>query len=149
MMGETLFQREIPPLEYLRLDILYQKRLFHMLGQNFLFQEFRSSSTVWVWVYMPTENLVVMLINQNSTLNSISMNTEVHDYNFLVSASTSFCLRWGQKIDNSFLWNNTHTRWAVRLTMSLLKYGCSFFKSGDPSFEVHQTNTLKYRDKKF
>ena len=38
---------------------------------------------------MPTETLVVMLINQNSLLNSILINTEVHDYNFLVSASTS------------------------------------------------------------
>ena len=38
---------------------------------------------------MPTENLIVMLINQNSLPNSISMNTEVHDYNFLVSASAS------------------------------------------------------------
>ena len=38
---------------------------------------------------MPTENLVAMLTNENSLLNSISMNTEVHDYNFLVSASTS------------------------------------------------------------
>ena len=38
---------------------------------------------------MAIENLVVILANQNSFLNSISMNTEVHDYNFLVSASTS------------------------------------------------------------
>ena len=38
---------------------------------------------------MPTENLIAMLTNQNSSLNSISINTEVHDYNFLVSASTS------------------------------------------------------------
>ena len=38
---------------------------------------------------MPTENLVVMLINQNSLLNSILINTEVHDHNFLVSALTS------------------------------------------------------------
>ena len=41
---------------------------------------------------MPTENLVVMFINQNSLLHSISMNTEVHDYNLLVSASTSLQL---------------------------------------------------------
>ena len=38
---------------------------------------------------MPSENLVVMLINQNSLLNSISINTEVPDYNFIVSASIS------------------------------------------------------------
>ena len=38
---------------------------------------------------MATENLIAMLTNQNSSLNSISMNTEVHGYNFLVSVSTS------------------------------------------------------------
>ena len=31
--------------------------------------------------------------------------------------------------------------------MSLLKYGCSFSKSSDPSFEVRQAKTLKCRDK--
>ena len=40
MISVTLFQREIPPLEYLRLDILYQKILFQTFGQKFLFQEF-------------------------------------------------------------------------------------------------------------
>ena len=39
MISDT-FQREIPPLEYLGLDILCQKRLFQMLGQKLLFQEF-------------------------------------------------------------------------------------------------------------
>ena len=39
MMSDT-FQREIPALEYLGLDILYQKRLFQMHEQKFLFQEF-------------------------------------------------------------------------------------------------------------
>ena len=38
---------------------------------------------------MVTENSIAMLTNQNSLLNSLSMNTEVHDYNFLVSVSTS------------------------------------------------------------
>ena len=38
---------------------------------------------------MPTKNLVAILTNQNGVLNSISINTEVHDYNFLVSASAS------------------------------------------------------------
>ena len=32
--------------------------------------------------------------------------------------------------------------------MSLYEYGCWFSKSGDPSFEVHQRKTLKYKDKK-
>ena len=40
MISVTLFQREIPPLEYLGLDIFCKKRLFQMLGQKFLFQEF-------------------------------------------------------------------------------------------------------------
>ena len=38
---------------------------------------------------MATENSIAMLINQNGSLNSISMNTEVHGYNFLVSVSTA------------------------------------------------------------
>ena len=41
---------------------------------------------------MATENSIAMLRNQNSLLNSISVNTEVHGNNFLVSVSTSLQL---------------------------------------------------------
>ena len=41
---------------------------------------------------MATENSIAMLRNQNSLLNSLSVNTEVHDNNFLVSVSTSLQL---------------------------------------------------------
>ena len=34
---------------------------------------------------MPAENLVAILADENSFLNRLSMNTEVHDYNFLES----------------------------------------------------------------
>ena len=56
---------------------------------------------------MATENSIAMLRNQNSLLNSISVNTEVHGNNFLVSVSTSLQLiilseLGDKKIDNNF-----------------------------------------------
>ena len=57
---------------------------------------------------MPTESLVAILTNQNSFLNSISMNTEVHKVTELSSiclnipAANHFVSGRRQIIDNNF-----------------------------------------------